>query len=461
MFPHNDMLLVIAGTAIFTVGSLSLGAHFATMLARERILLWFGLFAAPYGLALICRSILLPERDSRAELIVMIVGRIIGLASGIPALLLFQEFYGKGWRLSSRWLVWAYGLILVSVVSLAAVFHPRMIPSPGIALVILVPLVLAIDQLAGYHPPIVQGRLIIFSGLLIFFATFSYDHIANLRTRVVQPRSEPLGFLVLTVGLGYVVSLRVAANESELTSMTDEMRAAQRIQSAILPSSMPRVGKWSVAARYAPMTAVAGDFYGFPQVEKNSMDIIVADVWGHGVPAALVASMVKVATFAGAEVREGPAATIRGLNSTLCREAPGQYSTAVYVSLCQEGRVGRYSSAGHPPPFLWRRNTQRLEVLDLEGLLLGVRAGESYDERQFRFDEGDRLLIYSDGLTEAENDAGLSFGDVSLPALFKSGQGFPAERFADTLLKNVLAWSIKVPDQGQSDDITFVVVDLN
>src|SRR5207253_8284081 len=97
--------------------------------------------------------------------------------------------------------------------------------------------------------------------------------------------------------------------------------------------------------------------------------------------------------------------------------------------------------AGHPPPFLWRRNTQKLEALDLEGLLLGVRAGESYDERQFRFDKGDRLLIYSDGLTEAENDLGLSFGDLRLPQLLESSQELSTEELADTLLQNVLAWS--------------------
>ena len=222
---------------------------------------------------------------------------------------------------------------------------------------------------------------------------------------------------------------------------------------------MPHVGTWSVAARYAPMTAVAGDFYGFPLVQANSLDIVLADVKGHGVPAALVASMVKVSVFAGAGKSEGPGEIVGDLNRTLCREAPGQLTTAVYFSLEQDG-VGRYCAAGHPPPFLWRRNAQRAEALDAAGLLLGIRKEEVYEESSFRFDKGDRLLLYSDGLTDAENGAGLSFGDAKLPNLLASGQSLRAEQFADMLLREVLAWSTYASEPGRSDDITFVVVDL-
>ena len=92
MSSYDNLLLVMTGSSIFTVGVLSLCAHFSSAVLRERILLWFGLFAAPYGLALVCGSILIPQWDGSAELILVIVGRAIGLAASIPALLLFQEF---------------------------------------------------------------------------------------------------------------------------------------------------------------------------------------------------------------------------------------------------------------------------------------------------------------------------------------------------------------------------------
>jgi Stage II sporulation protein E (SpoIIE) len=232
--------------------------HFVSALKSERLLLLFGLFTAPYGLALVCRSILLPKSDGWIELSIAIFTKLIGLVAGIPALLLFEEFYGCGAR-------------------------------------------------------------------------------------------------------------RVALNETEWISMSEEMRAARKIQASILPTKMPSSSGFDVAAQYSPMTAVAGDFYGFPQVQPGVMRIIVADVMGHGVPAALVASMVKVSVFAGAEKAEGPAGILGDLNATLCQEAPGQFATAVYVSPMREMGVGRYSAGGHPPPLLWRRQLQKLEALDTAG----------------------------------------------------------------------------------------------
>lgn len=311
MSPHEKTLLVMAGSAIFTVGVLSLCAHFASALSRERVLLWFGLFAAPYGLALIIRSLLIPEWGDRIDLAVVIIGRIIGFSASIPALLLFREFYGKGWRLSSKWVIWAYAITMMAVLLFIAMHgHSRVIPSPGMALVILVPLMLMVDRLAGYHPPPIKGRPVMFVGLAVFFLTYSYDRLSHSWTRG-RAISEPFGFFALTICLGYVVSQHVATSEAEWIAMAGEMRAASKIQSAILPSSMPQIGAWSVAARYAPMTAVAGDFYGFPQLKEDAIGIIVADVMGHGVPAALVASMVKVSVFAGVEKREGPGEIIR------------------------------------------------------------------------------------------------------------------------------------------------------
>jgi sigma-B regulation protein RsbU (phosphoserine phosphatase) len=170
--------------------------------------------------------------------------------------------------------------------------------------------------------------------------------------------------------------------------------------------------------------------------------------------------MVKVSVFASAENQKGPANIIGDLNATLCKEASGQFATAVYLSLNHESGVGKYSAAGHPPPLLWHRRQQRLQALDMVGLLLGVRSGEVFSESDFSFEAGDRLLVYSDGLTEAENKTGVSFGDGKLSMLLGEKQKLPVEQFATTLLEEVLAWSTHGSEPIQSDDITFVVVDL-
>ena len=109
---------------------------------------------------------------------------------------------------------------------------------------------------------------------------------------------EPLGSTVLIACLGTIAVRRVFKDAERLLAMDKELGVARRIQASILPHAMPKVAGLSVAARYEPMTAVAGDFYDFLEVGAKRLGVLVADVSGHGVPAALIASMVKVAIAA-------------------------------------------------------------------------------------------------------------------------------------------------------------------
>jgi serine phosphatase RsbU (regulator of sigma subunit) len=208
------------------------------------------------------------------------------------------------------------------------------------------------------------------------------------------------------------------------------------------------------------MADVAGDLYDFVPVQPCCIGVLVADVMGHGVPAALVASMVKVAASRRCENDGGPASIIARLNTTLCEEAREQYVTAAYLYLDTANGIGRHAAGAHPLPLLWRRRTQSLETVGQSGLLLGVRPNETYDECEFNFEAGDRLLLFTDGLIEAENPSGESFGEAALPAFINQQRNSGAEQFADLLLQKALAWTGHGPAKGQKDDITIVVIDL-
>jgi sigma-B regulation protein RsbU (phosphoserine phosphatase) len=459
---RSAITLLLISDLIATLGAAAVILYAFRRRGHERFLLWFGLFSILYAFVLTVRNSAFRLAFGQPHAIAIAVEHFISLSAVIPGLLLFEDFYGRGWHASIRWLI---GIYCAAVVALAALgiahhHHLRQSLSPGTALVVIVPLVLIVGYLAGYKPPPLHHRRMLFAGMIAFFCAFSIDRLLHRQVGDWHKGVEPYGFLVLVICLWYVTAQRIILDDRRLISLTDEMRAATTIQNAILPRQIPFLENADIAVRYAPMAAVAGDLYDFAQFNPRCMGVLVADVMGHGVPAALIASMVKVAVSIQCGSDGDPASVIAGLNTILYKEAHEQYVTAMYLNLDTANGTGRHAGGAHPPPLLWRRRTQSLEKIGEPGLLLGVRQNEVYDESEFHFESGDRLLLYTDGLIEAENASGESFGDTALPAFIKERRNLAPEQFVGLLLSEVLAWSHEGPGQGQADDITIVVIDL-
>jgi serine phosphatase RsbU (regulator of sigma subunit) len=449
----------MVSTVIVTLGAAALIFYASRRKVRERSVLWFGLFSILYGVVLVVRNPAFRLGFGQPDAIVLSIERLTSWLTIVPGLFLFEEFYGRGWRSSLRWLTWSYCVLAAAAISGLVTQRLLDVLSPGTMLVIMVPLVLTIGYFAGYKSPPQLSSRVLFTGLLAFFCAYSVDRLLHTQVGNWHLGAEPYGFLCLVICLLYANYERVVRDERLLDSLTDEMRAAATIQKAILPGAVPSLENLQIAVRYAPMTAVAGDLYGFPAVRPNCIGVLMADVIGHGVAAALVASMVKVAISTQRGLDGEPAKVIAGLNTILCNEAGGQYATAVYLYLDAMNGVGRYSAAAHPASLLWRRSRQTMEALGDVGLLLGVRSDEVYTERDFSFDKGDRILVYTDGLTEAENATGQSFGESALPTFIQENQDLDAEQFVDLLLNEVLAWSREGTRRQQEDDITMLVID--
>jgi sigma-B regulation protein RsbU (phosphoserine phosphatase) len=258
--------------------------------------------------------------------------------------------------------------------------------------------------------------------------------------------------------LGYVAVQRLIATEQQLLAIDEEMKAAARIQSSILPHGVPSVPGLRIAVRYIPMTAVAGDFYDFLVASDGGVGILVADVTGHGVPAALVASMVKVAISSQADRASDPACVIAALNQMICREVTGQFTTAGYLYLNVEKRTALYAGAGHPPLLLWRKADRTMHEFRENGLLMGVRPAEKYANTPIELQPGDRLLLYTDGIPEASDGADEFFGEERLSEFIAAHEDMAADAFADALLAELAAWSGSGTLSAQTDDITLVVV---
>jgi len=188
---------------------------------------------------------------------------------------------------------------------------------------------------------------------------------------------------------------------------------ARQIQSSILPAGVPELENLRVAASYYPMTSVAGDFYQFVRSDRNRVGILVADVSGHGNPAALISSMIKVAMQSVAAHADDPAQVLGGLNRILFSEAHGQFASAAYVWIDTQNRNALYSPAGHPPLLCWRNTRGEMQRIESNGLLFGVAPDSEYPVCSVPLAPFDRFLLYTDGVTETENAA----GEVWRPAI--------------------------------------------
>ena len=274
--------------------------------------------------------------------------------------------------------------------------------------------------------------------------------LTNLGFRLVGDSVEPAGFLVLLCGLAYSAARHAIGREQKLIAVEQELETARRIQASILPSSLPEVKGLRIAARYQPMTAVAGDFYDFMRQDERRLTILVADVSGHGVPAALIASMLKVGFAGQSDHARDPAAILAGLNAALAGLLAGQFVTAACVFIDLDHQAVTYAGAGHPPSLLWQRRTREVIELAENGLFLGPFRHARYQNVTATFQAGDILLLYTDGIIEATMRDQQPFGSQRL-------KDFIRERplAEPSLFVNQLFQAVSSP--VQEDDLTVVV----
>ncbi len=246
----------------------------------------------------------------------------------------------------------------------------------------------------------------------------------------------------------------------QLVEINTELEMARQIQLSILPSSTPKITGMDIVARYIPMTSVAGDFYDFIVVDEKHLGILIADVSGHGLPAALIASMLQVALTAQARHVSEPGKVLAGLNQALCGKFQHNFVTAAYVYVDLEKNIMNYGGAGHPPLLLWRKSTGSASQLLENGLVMGQFEEATYDSLQVPVEAGDRFVLYTDGILETANPAQEEFGTDRFMQFMDTNNKLPAGPFADALLLELARWLEQPPGEGHKDDISLLAVDF-
>jgi sigma-B regulation protein RsbU (phosphoserine phosphatase) len=233
-----------------------------------------------------------------------------------------------------------------------------------------------------------------------------------------------------------------------------EQEEARLIQRTLLPSTMPEMKGCAIAARWTPASGIGGDCYDVLRFADTRVGVSIADVVGKGLPAALLMSNLQAAVRAFATAQVEPHDLCASVNRLLCRNiASGKFVTFCYAVVDTVRHVISYANAGHFPPVLVHRNGE-VERLATTGLVLGVSPDWNYSCGQIATGSGDRLVCFTDGITEALSPDGDEFGDDRLVDLIRATRTASADALATILADTQAAWT----GGAAQDDATLIVV---
>ena len=378
----------------------------------------------------------------------------------VPVWIFFEQFIGKGWKSSIRRLWQIQIIFVIAAVSVGLILRaPDAAKEANNVMSIVGILVVGLNL---FRPGLGMTRelLVLKCGAAVWAVLGLYENIISLLAPGYNIANiEPFGQLAFLGCLVYVVAYRFFQNEKDLITIAHELETARQIQSFILPQKAVEIKGIYLAAQYIPMASVAGDFYDFIKVDEKRLGILVADVSGHGVPASLISSMVKIAFSSQLPYVHNPAQVLSGINQILCGKLESDFVTAGYLFIDTEKQIATYAGAGHPPLLLWRGTEQKIYEYLEKGIILGQLEDARYKNIELNFKSGDRFFLYTDGIIEATNASGDLFGWSRFKEFITSHADLSVGNFADGLIQRISNWSGKHIDEALDDDLTLVVAD--
>lgn len=245
----------------------------------------------------------------------------------------------------------------------------------------------------------------------------------------------------------------------KLIDIREELAAARRIQQSNLPSRLPEIPGIDMAAVCLPMKDVGGDFYDFHLAGDNkSLGALIADVTGHGIPAALVAAMTKIAFSLLCDHARDPGVMLGEMNKVLCEKVKTTFLAAGYVFIDLQGMSLVHANAGHQPLLVYKKNRAELLLINPRGILVGWDVGSVYETERVEIARGDRIIMYTDGITESRDPRGTHYGDEAFHAMIRESIGLSAGEFTRCVMERVQRFVGRA--RSQQDDLTLLVIDI-
>jgi PAS domain S-box-containing protein len=249
--------------------------------------------------------------------------------------------------------------------------------------------------------------------------------------------------------------------EGRLARSNAELQIAAEIQRNFMPEVIPQIAGFDIAARTVMAKEVGGDFFDVIPFEiialdKGTLGLLIADVSGKGVPAALFMALSRIVVRVNALWHRDPAKAIYDSNNIIAQDSKsGMFVTLFFGTLSERDRTLTYVNAGHNPPVVFRSRTGTLEELMPTGIVLGAVENREYYSRTVTIGHGDVIVMYTDGVTESINAKEELFGEERLNAIIRESARLPAQEILERILSAVQEYTGDLP---QFDDITLLVI---
>jgi len=243
--------------------------------------------------------------------------------------------------------------------------------------------------------------------------------------------------------------------EDGVEQFAEHLRTASAIQQHLLPQLEPKLAGFDISGLLESSMSISGDFYDFVPLEDNRLGIVIADVRGKGIPAALLMVMIRTSLRLVCREDISPSSVLKRVNDLLVIDtAPDFFATIVYGILDPKSMTFTYSNAGHCYPMLLRGD--KIEELQTGGMILGCFGFAEFETETIELESGNKILFYTDGLTEAEFEAaGEFYGEERLEQVFKKNSNLPADELCKKIREDLFGFC---GTNQQKDDITIVAI---
>jgi sigma-B regulation protein RsbU (phosphoserine phosphatase) len=293
----------------------------------------------------------------------------------------------------------------------------------------------------------------------VFLHDFFGPPYPSPEARIVHNITAAVGFTFVV----YVIQRYVKQKEQldrtvrhQRDQLLQDVELAAQVQRMFLPTHHPSIRGLEIAGKMQPARGVSGDYYNYIPIDEHSVQIVIADVAGKGVPAALLMSATAAAVQFEASEKRGMLEMVSRLNSGLFSLSDSsRYVTLLLAHIDARERSLRYINCGHNPALLFQIKTDDVVPMNSSCLPIGMFDNDSCTTNSASLTAGDVLVLYTDGVTEAENSKGEEFGVERLSTLIRRAHTMSADELMNHILESVTDFS---RDVGFGDDATILVV---